>query len=135
VSFQSPFQLSAEELMKVSFSVIYNRVPFLCCAFTCMNCSFPKCLGCKGFTQCLCIEEEGFCCKVVSGHKACCICLSDSVECVTCPSSLRCYRQMFCFECVCGCPYEKAFKETDVHFTDVPNRDGGAMTDDSRPCM
>lgn len=121
-------------LTKLMFSLIHLRIPFMCCAFTCSSCDFPSCLGCKGNTQCLCLEEEGFCCKSVKHESTCCVCFADSCEIVTCPSACRCYRQICCFEYICGCPFQSGFKNTDVHFSNIPNRDGGEVTDDSKPC-
>jgi hypothetical protein len=92
--------------------------------------------GCKSITQCLCFEEEGYSCKGVSKDIVCCICWQQTIEIVSCQQSVcKCYRQIYCIECFCGYPFENAFINTDMIFTNKINKDGRVHDDEVTPCM
>lgn len=52
---------------------------------------------------------------------------------VLCPSACKCYRQCFCFEWVCGCPFD-SYHNTEVSFGKIAPRQAGDLKE-TRPCM
>eukprot|EP01040_Poterioochromonas_malhamensis_P018646 gene18646-21828_t len=130
---QGPLVGSTESKKESSIPDTFIKCPLICCAFRCDHFDCFHCFGCKGNCQCLCIEEEGFCCKMVK-ERACCICFASSLDIVACPAAMKCYRQCFCVEWICGCPFD-GYLNTQVGFREIPTREGAEVTTDSRPCM
>eukprot|EP01031_Cornospumella_fuschlensis_P029724 gene29724-35887_t len=91
----------------------FIKIPFLCCAFRCNNFEQPQCIGCKGRTQCCCIEDESYVCKYVtngaddSGKDLCCVLGAGDCSCYQFKPVFKLFRQIFCFEWVCGCPLDE----------------------------
>lgn len=112
----------------------FIQCPAICCAFRCDHFDCGNCFGFKGNSQCLCFEEEGFCCKI-SKDGPCCVCCATNLELVACPGICKCYRQCFCIEWICGCPFDNGYLNTQVGFHEIPSRGGADYTKDSRPCL
>jgi hypothetical protein len=47
---------------------------------------------------------------------------------------VKCYRQCFCCELICGCPLESAYVNTAAVHSNVPTNDGSGNLDDAIPC-
>ncbi len=109
--------------------------PLCCCAFNCSNCDFPNCIGFKGNCRCLCIEEEGFFCKLGKRDNTCCVCFSTECDLVSCPRACRVYRQCCCFEWICGCPLNNAYVDTQIIFKPIPSRETKEQFLESRPVL
>jgi hypothetical protein len=48
---------------------------------------------------------------------------------------MKCYRQFFCFEWICGCPFDSGYLNTQVVFHEIPKNVGSEVLTDSTPCL
>jgi len=104
--------------------VYFEQCPSLCCAYNLYYCtSYSECVGFKGNCVLCCFESEDFCLKYVEDNqKTNCICASRDVECVNCADFCKCYRQCFCCEILCSCPYDGTYRTTNVIYRSIPDR-------------
>lgn len=118
-----------ENIGPLSFEVkpipdYFMKCPALCCAINLSYCpTFLDWFGSAGNCVCCCIEGEEFSMKAIKNHqKTSCILNSRDVELIGCSDAFKCYRQFFCCECVCSCPFDGTYRITNVIFRDIPDR-------------
>lgn len=64
----------------------------------------------------------------------CCVVGSGACELVNPVGVFKIYRQIFCFELICGCPVQEAYFDTQLSISKSAARSGSAAAEDIVPC-
>lgn len=110
----------------------FYQFPSVCCAVR-WNDNFSECFGCSSYDLCLCCEADSYVMKYdLNGNHRSCILHASTLECVICQQFNECrfYRQICCFEWICGCPFNKVYVPNPLA-KKVVNRDGNEVLKDS----